>query len=159
MHAPHTTCPGCREEIYLAELVKGCCPLCGWELEDLLGEEDQMDMGFGRGDLSWLVCAYFVFKKFDAMGADPLRILELMDQYEEACNSAMPGESPGAGMFAVEVPMRTFDRLFPRHCTNCGRLFFRGGRKFVIGVYGSPTLQSAFRCDSCVGQLPPAAPP
>ena len=34
MQSPHTTCPGCQEEVFLDELVGGKCPLCGCSLED-----------------------------------------------------------------------------------------------------------------------------
>ena len=71
-HAAHTTCPGCQEEVYLDELVKGRCPLCGCTLEDLEEVESEVDELLDRGDFSWLIFNYFLFKQFTDLGASPL---------------------------------------------------------------------------------------
>ena len=64
MHAPHTTCPGCQEEVFLDELVGGKCPLCGCSLEDFDESIGEYEGILDRSDLSWLIFNYFVFKKF-----------------------------------------------------------------------------------------------
>ena len=71
MHAPHTTCPGCQEEVFLDELVGGKCPLCGCSLEDFEESIGEYDGILDRSDLSWLIFNYFVFKKFVNLGVSP----------------------------------------------------------------------------------------
>jgi len=84
-HAAHTTCPGCQEEVYLDELVKGRCPLCGCSLEDMDGLENEVDEFVDRNDFSWLVFNYFIFKTFTELGASPLKVMELLALYETGC--------------------------------------------------------------------------
>ena len=80
MHAPHTTCPGCREEVYLDELVRGRCPLCGCTLEDFDSQESELEDFIERSDLPWLVFNYFLFKRFLEIGASPLQIMHSLQR-------------------------------------------------------------------------------
>ena len=68
MQSPHTTCPGCQEEVFLDELVGGKCPLCGCSLEDFDESFGEYEGILDRSDLSWLIFNYFVFKKFVDLG-------------------------------------------------------------------------------------------
>ncbi|HPA08569.1 MAG TPA: hypothetical protein PLW73_08805, partial [Methanoregulaceae archaeon] len=78
MHAPHTTCPGCREEVYLEELVKGRCPLCGCEFEEFDTQDTEIEDYVDRSDLPWLVFNYFLFKRFLEIGASPVQIMQFV---------------------------------------------------------------------------------
>ena len=73
MQSPHTTCPGCQEEVFLDELVGGKCPLCGCSLEDFDEAFGEYEGILDRSDLSWLIFNYFVFKKFVDLGCPPTR--------------------------------------------------------------------------------------
>jgi hypothetical protein len=55
MQSPHTTCPGCQEEVFLDELVAGKCPLCGCSLEDFDETFGEYERILDRSDLSWLI--------------------------------------------------------------------------------------------------------
>ena len=90
MHAPHTTCPGCQEEVFLDELVGGKCPLCGCSLEDFEESIGEYDGILDRSDLSWLIFNYFVFKKFVDLGVPPSQIMDFLSSYEE--NTEKPRE-------------------------------------------------------------------
>ena len=147
MHAPHTTCPGCREEVYLEELVRGCCPLCGCTLGDFDEDENQMEELIERSDLPWLVFSYFLFKRFLEIGASPIQIMQLV----ATCNDQ---DLEGTGLkpdtrFMLEVPMTRFDLVRPKRCAKCRKLFVTGGRKMVTGDLATPGLQYQYHCTSC----------
>ena len=141
MHAPHTTCPGCHEEIYLEELVRGRCPLCGCEMEDVDECGNEMEEILGKEDLSWLVCAYFIFRRLDSLGASPMHILQLLGR----CND---GDENNA-RFSLEVPMGLLDRIRPRRCAKCGALHIRGGKKYVRGSLEQTMLEYSYQCRQC----------
>jgi hypothetical protein len=147
MLSPHTTCPGCRAEVYLDELVKGRCPLCGCTLEDFEEPVQDMEELIERCDFSWLVFNYFVFKRFDELGVSPLRIMELIAGYEDSCMS-----QPGNGIdtrFELEARPKFTDRIRPKTCRQCGKLFFRGGKKLVSGDLNRPGVTVSYNCSGC----------
>ncbi|HUU76068.1 MAG TPA: hypothetical protein VMW63_08260 [Methanoregulaceae archaeon] len=146
MHAPHTTCPGCREEVYLDELVKGRCPLCGCSLEEYEDGQEAEEL-FERFDLSWLVFNYFIFKKFIDMGASPIRIMQLVSAYEEHCVKSLGLHSDTR--FKFELPHTIWDRIKPKRCSECGKLFFNGGKKMVSGDLSSPGFSVSYLCPGC----------
>ena len=108
MHAPHTTCPGCREVVYLDELVRGRCPLCGCTLEDFDSQESEIEDFIERSDLPWLVFNYFLFKRFLEIGASPLQIMQAVAAFNDQ-DLQGNGQKPDT-RFVMEVPMKPFDR-------------------------------------------------
>lgn len=146
-HAAHTTCPGCQEEVYLDELVKGRCPLCGCTLEDLdEGDSDVEDI-LDRGDFSWLIFNYFLFKQFISLGASPFRVMQLVSLYEDNCI-----RDDGTGKdtrFELELTPGRFDQFIPRRCDRCKRLFIGGGKKYLSGDLAIPGYRITYRCTSC----------
>ena len=146
MHAAHTTCPACREEVYLDELVKGRCPLCGCTLEELDDGESVSEELIERCDFSWLVFNYFIFKKFDEMGVSPVQIMQFLANYEEPCVQNFTGTETA---FEFELPSRFIDRVRPKRCGSCGRIYIRGGKKIVRGDLARPGLRHTFRCPRC----------
>ena len=145
MLAPHTTCPGCQEEVFLDELVRGRCPLCGCTLEDFVDQAGDMDEIVERSDFSWLVFNYFIFKKFDDMGANPLQVMQLIAGLDECCLNPGPGEFPRT-KFEFYLPMRLSDKLRLKKCSRCGRFFFRGGRKILSGDLATPGFEIKYIC-------------
>jgi len=145
MHTAKTTCPGCNEQVYLDELVRGRCPLCGCSLEDF--EEEEFDDSYERQDLTWLVFNYFIYKKFDELGASPLQVMQFLTENEACCE--MDGERWGKATYDLEVPMKLAERLLPKRCAACNRLFVRGGRKRIAGNLASPGPAIRYECDRC----------
>ncbi len=146
MLAPHTTCPACREEVFLDELVRGRCPLCGCSLEDYESSTSECEEFAERGDFSWLVFNYFIFRKFERLGVSPLQVMQLVSGFEES--GGLP--TGKAARFRFDVPMGAVDRLFPKRCAKCGKLFMRGGSKMVEGDLGKNTeVTSAYHCPHC----------
>jgi len=147
INARHITCPGCQEEVFMEELVGGRCPLCGCELdgseEACEGFEELLD----RSDLTWLVYQYFLFRKFEALGASPLQTLNLISRCDDpgANGPSYPEGSP----YSLEIPMGLRDRILPKRCSRCGRLFLRGGKKFVAGDLGRTAEAFSYTCPSC----------
>jgi hypothetical protein len=147
MHAPHTTCPGCQEEVFLDELVGGKCPLCGCSLEDFEESIGEYDGILDRSDLSWLIFNYFVFKKFADLGVPPSQIMDLLSTYEQ--NAEKPREEWTKSDFSLELPMGMLDALRPKKCAKCNRLFFRGGKKEIHGDMRSTKVYTRYFCDRC----------
>jgi len=147
-HAAHTTCPGCQEEVYLDELVKGRCPLCGCTLEDLEEVESEVDELLDRGDFSWLIFNYFLFKQFTDLGASPLKVMQLVSLYEDTC--ATEDASRPDTRFELEITPGRFDRLVPRRCDRCKKIFLGGGKKILSGDLALPGYRITYRCGSCV---------
>ena len=147
MHTPHTTCPGCHEEVFLDELVGGHCPLCGYSLDDDDGTCSEYEETIERSDLGWMVFQYYVFKRFCGEGATPLQVMQILSRYEEACQ-CNPLEAEKM-QFTLEVPMRRLERLLPKRCEKCGRIFFRGGRAVISGDLASPNYRRFHICSSC----------
>ena len=145
MLAPHTTCPGCQEEVYLDELVKGRCPLCGYTLEDFAEQASEMEEITERSDFSWLVFNYFIFKRFDELGVSPLQVMQLIAGLEDYDGSEGFGNPPRT-KFIFDLPMKIRDRLKPKRCSRCGRLFFRGGRKVLTGDLSAPGFSIDYIC-------------
>ncbi|MDD1718870.1 MAG: hypothetical protein LUQ25_02305 [Methanoregulaceae archaeon] len=139
MLAPHTTCPGCREEVFLDELVKGRCPLCGCTLEDFEEGSNEMDLG-DRADFSWLVFNYFIFRKFDRLGVPPLRIMDLIAGCVET------GVRPDQTRYEFEIPMNFLDKIRPKYCKKCGKYFLSGGKKIIAGDLGGPSVEVSYLC-------------
>ena len=131
----------------MEELVGGRCPLCGCELdgseESCEGFEELLD----RSDLTWLVYQYFLFRKFEAMGASPLQTLHLISRSDDpsANGPSYPDEVP----YSVEIPMTLRDRVLPKRCSRCQRVFLFGGRKFVSGDLGRTGQEYSYTCPSC----------
>lgn len=147
IHAAHTTCPSCREEVYLEELVKGRCPLCGCTLGEYGDEEGEIDEFIDRSDLPWLIFNYFLFKRFLDLGASPLRVMELATVYSTAGQEA--GAVKQDTRFSLEVPMKGLDRVLPKRCAKCGRIFLSRGKKVVCGDLAAPDLTFAYFCPDC----------
>jgi hypothetical protein len=147
IHAPHTTCPSCKEEVYLDELVGGRCPLCGCSLENGEEVDSEFDELIGRSDLSWMVFHYFFFRKLDRLGAHPVQIMHLISRYEEQITS---GEAATRDIpFDLEISMRLLDIIRPKRCSVCGKLFLRSGKKYVSGLLRSPSQIVRFTCRAC----------
>ncbi len=147
VHTPHTTCPSCYEEVFLDELVGGRCPLCGYALDEDDGICSEFDDPLERSNLGWIILHYFIFRRFERLGVNPLQIMQLLSRYEEICSS----DPAGAGQlhFDLEIPMTRIDRLIPKKCSKCGRIFFRGGKKIVSGDLSCLDYLRLFVCPSC----------
>jgi len=147
-HAAHTTCPGCQEEVYLDELVKGRCPLCGCTLEDMEEVESEVEELLDRGDFSWLIFNYFLFKQFTDLGASPLKVMQLVSLYEDSCMT--DSVTRPDTRFELEITPGRFDHLVPRRCDRCGKLFLRGGKKILSGDLALPGYRITHRCGPCI---------
>lgn len=147
MHAPHTTCPGCQEEVFLDELVGGKCPLCGCSLEEFDEEVGEYEGILDRSDLSWLIFNYFVFKKFVDLGVPPSQIMEFVTSYEQ--NADKPAEEWTKTDFSLEMPMGVLDRIRPKRCAKCHRHFVFGGKKQICGDMRHTAVQIQYLCDRC----------
>lgn len=147
MHAPHTTCPSCQEEVFLDELVGGKCPLCGCSLEDFEESIGEYDGILDRSDLSWLIFNYFVFKKFVDLGVPPSQIMDFLSSYEE--NAEKPREEWTKTDFSLELPMGILDTIRPKRCVKCNRLFIGGGRKQITGDMRSTLVRIQYVCNRC----------
>ncbi|MDD4253840.1 MAG: hypothetical protein PHP59_00490 [Methanofollis sp.] len=145
--AHHTICPYCNEEVYLEELIGGKCPLCGGTLEDPEDDIEVDEDGIERSDLSWLICHYFLFKKLDELGANPLQIMQVIQKFDE--EDIFGEDATATTSFEVEVPFRRLERIIPRRCTSCGKLFVKGGKKVIAGDAGRPGFTVAYHCPHC----------
>lgn len=141
MQTPHTTCPSCREEIYLEELVGGRCPLCGWSLED---DECQDEFRTDGGPVAWNYC---ILRQFSALGVSPADLLDLALRLEEAAE----GDLDGDRTYTLCVRMTARDRIRPKKCDRCGRIFVAGGEKRATGSFRSPDIATSYRCPGCTG--------
>jgi len=147
MQSPHTTCPGCQEEVYLDELVSGKCPLCGCSLEEFDDSFGEYEGILDRSDLSWLIFNYFVFKKFVDLGVPPHQIMDLVAIYEE--NDGKPPAEWTTPEYALEVPMTLWDRIRPKKCSKCHRIFLRGGKKIIRGDMRKTGISIEYTCHTC----------
>ena len=147
MHAPHTTCPGCQEEVFLDELVGGKCPLCGCSLEDFDEAIGEYEGILDRSDLSWLIFNYFVFKKFVDLGVPPHQIMQFVANYDQ--NAEKPPEDWTQTGFALDLPMSAWDKIWPKRCVKCGNLFFRGGKKQIAGDMRHTAVRVHYICERC----------
>ena len=147
MHAPHTTCPGCQEEVFLDELVGGKCPLCGCSLEDFDEAFGEYEGILDRSDLSWLIFNYFVFKKFVDLGVHPHQIMEFVATYEQ--NAEKPPEEWAKTEFSLELPVTFLDRIKPKRCAKCKRIFFYGAKKRITGDMRHTNVNIQYVCDRC----------
>lgn len=147
INARHTTCPGCQEEVFLDELVGGRCPLCGCALEE---DEacDEFEDGLDRTDLAWLVFHYFIFKKFDDLGVSPLQIMQLISNYSDD-DGDDEGDLSACTGYALDLPMRTLDRIRPKRCAKCGRVYIGGGKKVIAGDLRRPGHDIQYICPRC----------
>lgn len=144
MLSPHTTCPSCHEEVYLEELVRGRCPLCGFSMEENDDSCDDFDEVLGRADFSWLMFSYALFRRFGELGVPPLRILELITSCEK-----VPETEKKTAPFVLEIPLKPMDLLKIKRCEDCRSLFFVGARKWVCGDLISPELRFYYTCPRC----------
>jgi len=147
MHAPHTTCPGCHEEVFLDELVSGKCPLCGCSLEEFEEAFGEFEGIIERSDLSWLIFNYFVFKQFVDLGVPPQQIMSFVTSYEE--NADKPVEDWAKTDFTLEIPMGRWDRIRPKRCATCGKWYVSGGRKVIEGDMRRPKVAVKYMCGGC----------
>ena len=147
MHAPHTTCPGCQEEVFLDELVGGKCPLCGCSLEDFDEAFGEYEGILDRSDLSWLIFNYFVFKKFVDLGVPPHQIMEFVATYEQKAEK--PPEEWAKTEFSLELPVTFLDRIKPKRCAKCQRIFFYGAKKRITGDMRHTNVNIQYVCDRC----------
>jgi predicted RNA-binding Zn-ribbon protein involved in translation (DUF1610 family) len=147
IHSPHTTCPHCKEEVYLDELVGGRCPLCGHSLEGAEEQSELFDDLLERSDLSWLVFQYFLYRRLESLGANPLQIMQLVSRYEEQL--ASDNEDDETSGIMLDVPMTTIDRLRLKTCHHCGKRFIYGGKKKISGNLRLNDFAFAYSCPSC----------
>jgi len=146
VNARHTTCPGCQQEVFLEELVSGRCPLCGCELEDTEDVCEGFDDVIDRSDLAWLLFHYFLYRKFEALGASPVQTLSLISR----CEGAFSGDTtPRETTYELEVPMTLGDRIRVKRCTSCGRLFLFGGKKRISGDLARAGDEVRYTCRDC----------
>lgn len=147
VNAHHIICPGCLEKVFVDELVAGHCPLCGCVMDDHDGESQDYDEVIERSDLAWIVFHYFMFKRFDAMGVSPLQIMNLISQLEDQCTGGYP--NPQKVEFRLEVPMGLWERMKPKRCIQCGKMFFRHGKKVISGNFNQQEIKVEYYCLSC----------
>ncbi|NLM30431.1 MAG: hypothetical protein GX216_08420 [Methanomicrobiales archaeon] len=147
MHTPHTTCPGCHEEVFLDELVGGRCPLCGYSLDEDDGTCSEYEEILERSDLGWMIVQFFVFKRFCSEGANPIHVMQVLSRYEELLQID-PADAEKM-KFALEVPLRRRERLLPKRCSKCGRLFVAGGKAVISGDISSPEYTRRYTCPDC----------
>jgi DNA-directed RNA polymerase subunit RPC12/RpoP len=147
MHTPHTTCPSCHEEVFLDELVGGRCPLCGYSLDEDDGMCSEYEETLERSDLGWMIFQFFVFKWFCTEGASPLQVRRILTRYEDLaqCNP----DDAEMMEFALEVSMSRWERLLPKRCSRCGRIFLSGGKAVISGDFSSPECLREYICPSC----------
>ncbi|MCQ1539462.1 hypothetical protein FTO68_10790 [Methanocalculus taiwanensis] len=152
-HARHTTCPGCNEEIYMEELVKGQCPLCGSPVEELEASDESLDYddGFERSELSWLVLQYFLFKKFEEVGANPLQVFRLLSTVEENIEIVSSGKEKEHYAYDMDAELSLVERLLLKRCSSCNKLFIRGATKKISGDLLSGGMKITYRCGKCQG--------
>lgn len=151
--ARHTTCPGCREEIYMEELVKGQCPLCGAPVDEIDTSDEtlEFDEGFERSELSWLVLQYFLFKQFNEAGANPLQVYKLLSRVEE------DGDEPSSDAeesysYNLDAELSGMERFLPKRCSSCRKIFFRGASKKVSGDLTCGVMKVSYQCPDCFGK-------
>jgi len=146
VNARHTTCPGCQQDVFLEELVSGRCPLCGCEMEDPEEVCDGFDDVIDRSDLAWLLFHYFLYRKFEAMGASPVQTLHLISR----CEGSFSGETtPRETAYELDLPMTLRDRIRVKRCAACGRLFVLGGKKRISGDLARPSDEIRYTCQDC----------
>lgn len=151
-HARHTTCPGCNEEIYMEELVKGQCPLCGSPVEELEAHDESLDYddGFERSELSWLVLQYFLFKKFEDLGANPLQVFRLLSTVEENGEVVATKKEKEELPYELDAELSRLERLLPKRCSSCRKIFVRGAAKKVSGDLLLGGIKVTYLCSKCV---------
>jgi len=143
------TCPGCKEEIFLEELVSGRCPLCGCSLDDVENPDEDFDEILSRDDFSYLLFEYFVFSKLDKLGADPVRIQQMLSEYEDIVDTDdADKDNADNGNARITLPLRIRERVLPRHCQKCNHFFMRGGSK-VAECTEENGLSVYYLCPSC----------
>ncbi|KUG20715.1 MAG: hypothetical protein KO206_08265 [Methanomicrobiaceae archaeon] len=147
MHTPHTTCPSCHEVVYLDELVGGRCPLCGYSLDDDGEVCSEFDETLERSDLGWMIFTYFMFKRFDDLGVNPLNVMQMLSRYEEGCTCDL--REIGMLQYELETRMSYWERLIPKRCSKCGRIFFRGGKSVIAGCLGRQDYVKRYICTAC----------
>ncbi|RQD83505.1 MAG: hypothetical protein D5R96_02920 [Methanocalculus sp. MSAO_Arc2] len=150
-HARHTTCPGCREEIYIEELVGGNCPLCGSAIDEADASEETIEFEeiFERSELSWLVLQYFLFKRFQELGANPLQVFRLLSSIEENGDMISSGQEKEHYAYDLDADMSRVERLLPKRCSSCGKLFVRGAKKKISGNLLISGMTISYRCNTC----------
>lgn len=147
MHAPHTTCPGCHEQVFLDELVSGKCPLCGCSLEEFEDSFGDFEGIIERSDLSWLIFNYFVFKQFVELGVPPQQIMEFVTAYEN--NADKPIEEWTKTDFVLEISFGWWDRVRIKVCSKCGKWFIKGGKKLIAGDMRHTNIVVNYLCTTC----------
>ena len=73
--------------------------------------------------------------------------MEFVAAYEQ--NAEKPPEEWTKTDFMLEIPMNTWDRIKPKHCTKCKKIFFRGGKKSIRGDMRNTQLMVEYMCDRC----------
>ncbi|MHC1626537.1 MAG: hypothetical protein ACXQTG_05190 [Methanoculleaceae archaeon] len=141
------TCPFCREEIYLEELVGGRCPLCGNELDGYDGDsENEIGPEVEVPAAAWLYC---ILRRYSALGASPSDLFDLAITLDEMAEDGL--DTAGNGIFTINVRMTLIDRIRPKKCDRCGRIFFRGGEKWATASFQSSGITITYRCPRCCG--------
>ena len=73
--------------------------------------------------------------------------MDFISSYEE--NAEKPREEWTKTEFSLELPMGIPDRIRPKRCAKCNRLFVRGGRKQIIGDMRSTLVHIQYVCNRC----------
>jgi hypothetical protein len=150
IYSPRTRCPGCREEVYLEELVEGCCPLCGSSFDEIELQRAVFEELPARSEMSWMVFQFFLYRRLEALGAEPGAVLELVSRLEESMNG--DGEEHSTEPFEIELPTPITHRIIPKKCSRCGRLYMLGGRRLAICNLKTPVVSTGYCCPDCSGE-------
>ena len=110
-------------------------------------KRERMKNFIERSDLPWLVFNYFLFKRFLEIGASPLQIMQLVAAFNDQ-DLQGNGQKPDT-RFVMEVPMKPIDRIRPKRCTRCGKIFLAKGRKVAAGDLAAPGLEYLYYCKGC----------
>lgn len=150
IYSPRTRCPGCREEVYLEELVEGCCPLCGSSFDEIEIQRAVFDDLPARSEISWMVFQFFLYRRLEALGAEPGAVLELITRLEGSMNG--DGEECTTETFEIELPTPFIQRFLPKKCSRCGRIYILGGQRVATCSLKTPLVSISDRCPHCIGE-------
>ncbi|RQD79496.1 MAG: hypothetical protein D5R99_08110 [Methanocalculus sp. MSAO_Arc1] len=137
----------------MEELVGGNCPLCGSPVEELEAQEEPLEYDdlFDRSELSWLVLQYFLFKKFEDAGANPLQVFRLLSSVEEDGEIVPALREKEQLTYELDAELSRIERLFPKRCSSCRKLFVRNAAKKISGDLLKGGMAVAYLCRRCQG--------
>jgi DNA-directed RNA polymerase subunit RPC12/RpoP len=73
--------------------------------------------------------------------------MQVISRYEELLQSD-PADAEKMRI-TLEVPMRRWERLLPKRCSKCGRIFISGGKAMISGDLSSPEYPREYTCPAC----------